>query len=91
MGAVHRLPGRGDVFADVRGERRAMRVTHHVDAGVIVISFWHGERCTGTFRMPLADAGRLIALLAGELTARLAAGEQGGTEQVTPRAADPTR
>jgi hypothetical protein len=58
---------RSAVFADPRGQGRSMRVTHHPVAGVAVFSQWHDDRCISTFRLPVADADRLIALLAQAL------------------------
>jgi hypothetical protein len=37
--------------------------THPVDS-TMVISLWQGDVCTGTFRLPAADAARLISTLA---------------------------
>ena len=72
MGAVRRLPARRDVFLDQRGPDRGLRVTTHPDQGVVVLSIWHGERCAATFRLPVEDSARLIAVLAGGLADQLA-------------------
>jgi hypothetical protein len=40
-----------------------MAVSAHPTQGLVVISLWQGDTCTGTFRLPLADASRLIAAL----------------------------
>jgi hypothetical protein len=63
-----KLHRRGDVFIDVRGGDRGMRVSYHQDAGVLVISLWSGRTCRATFQLAGAEAGRLSALL-GEISA----------------------
>jgi hypothetical protein len=65
MAEVLPLPNLGDVFADVRAEDRAMRVSYHPDADVLVISLWSGRTCRATFQLPGHDVGRLSTLLAG--------------------------
>lgn len=51
-------------FYDNRSAARRMGVSVHPDQGVFVISFWQGDSCTGTFRMPLAGADAVITVLA---------------------------
>jgi hypothetical protein len=63
MAEVLPLPNLGDVFADVRAEDRAMRVSYHPDADVLVISLWSGRTCRATFQLPGRDLGRLSTLL----------------------------
>src|SRR6184192_1593539 len=57
------LPRLGEVFFDVRGESRTMRLSWYADTGVAVFSIWQGSTCTGTFRLPIADLPRMIATL----------------------------
>jgi hypothetical protein len=57
------LPRAGEVFFDVRGEARTMRLSWYADSAVAVFSIWQGNRCTGTFRLPFADLDRMIATL----------------------------
>jgi hypothetical protein len=64
MAEVVPLPNPGDVFTDVRGGDRGMRVSYHQDAGVLVISLWSGRTCRATFQLAGAEASRLAALLA---------------------------
>lgn len=52
MTAATPLPRKGDVFFDARGSERALRLSRHPDAGVIVLSIWQGGVCQGTFRLP---------------------------------------
>jgi hypothetical protein len=68
MGEVRSMPVRGDVFADARGGDRTMRVSHHVDQGVIVLSLWLGPVCRASFRLVADDVDRLVAALSGVAT-----------------------
>jgi hypothetical protein len=57
------LPAAGEVFLDARGGDRALRLSWHDEAGVVVLSLWSGGTCTGSFRLPLADLPALVAAL----------------------------
>ena len=57
------MPAVGDLFTDVRGGDRRMRVSYHGDRGVVVVSLWAGEVCRGSFRMAAEDVRGLISLL----------------------------
>jgi len=57
------LPREGEVFFDVRGEARSMRLSWYADSGVAVFSIWQGNRCTGTFRLPFVDLARMVQTL----------------------------
>src|SRR6266581_2365364 len=57
------LPRLGEVFFDVRGNSRSMRLSWYADTGVAVLSIWQGGMCTGTFRVPIADLPRLVDAL----------------------------
>jgi hypothetical protein len=69
MGGVTALrPGgspRRALFTDARGA--GLRVTWHAEHDLVVLSLWRDDRCIGTFRMPLAEAGRLTAFLTDHL------------------------
>jgi len=68
------LPATGEVFLDARGSDRALRATWHFDADLLILSFWHGNVCTGSFRMPADQVPELIELLeSGCKTARVVA------------------
>ena len=60
MANVHRLPT-GENFVDDRGV--GFRATWHADDGVIVLSIWHDEQCTASFRLPDSEAARLAGML----------------------------
>ena len=57
------LPRLGEVFFDVRGSSRSMRLSWYSDTGVAVFSIWQGGTCTGTFRLPLDDLPRMVEAL----------------------------
>jgi hypothetical protein len=57
------LPRLGEVFFDVRGHSRTMRLSWYADTGIAVFSIWQGGVCTGTFRLPIADLSRMIEIL----------------------------
>lgn len=59
MGEVLPIPSLGEVFADVRGEDRTLRVSFHADRGVVVVSLWAGPVCRGSFRLAAGDIERL--------------------------------
>src|SRR5258705_9699678 len=57
------LPRLGEVFFDVRGNSRSMRLSWYADTGVAVFSIWQGGTCTGTFPLPMDDLARMIEAL----------------------------
>ena len=70
------LPRLGEVFFDVRGSSRSMRLSWYSDTGVAVFSIWQGGTCTGTFRLPIDDLPRMVeALQRGPRGAALPAGD----------------
>lgn len=63
MSPVTPLPVAGEVLLDARGPGRALRVSWHDEAGVVVLSVWSGETCTATFRLPVEDVPQLVNVL----------------------------
>lgn len=69
MAAVRPLPARGSIFLDSRGGDRALRISCHLDDrvsgedGVVVLSLWRDNLCTGTFRLAVDDVPEMIATL----------------------------
>jgi len=63
MGEVRPIPTLGGVVRDVRGAGRALRVSWHHEAGLVVLSLWDGPRCTGTVRIAAADVPALVEAL----------------------------
>ena len=71
------LPRLGEVFFDVRGSSRSMRMSWYSDTGVAVFSIWQGGTCTGTFRLPIEDLSRMVeALQRGPRGAGLPTGDR---------------
>jgi hypothetical protein len=74
------LPASGDAFLDARGGGRALRVSWHPEAGVVVLSVWRGRECVASFRLAAEDVPALVDVLRTGLDAaydalRPAAGE----------------
>jgi hypothetical protein len=57
------LPRLGEVFFDVRGSARSMRLSWYADTGVAVFSIWQAGTCTGSFRLPMGELERMIETL----------------------------
>ena len=78
MGEVYPMPTMGDVFTDVRGDGRTMRVSYHENREVIVVSLWAGATCRGSFQLAADEVTRLAALLS----------QVGGTAPTMPAPGD---
>jgi len=63
------LPRHGAVLLDPRGEDRALRVSWHPEADVVVLSQWRDNLCAGTFRLPVEEVPVLIEALRSGLAA----------------------
>jgi len=71
LAATAALPTQGEVFDDVRGQDRTLRVSWHGADGVVVLSMWRRAECTGSFRLPVSDLPDLLrALTDGPLGSR---------------------
>jgi hypothetical protein len=85
------LPRLGEVFFDVRGHSRSMRLSWYADTGVAVFSIWQGGKCTGTFRLPIDDLPRMVEILQRgpqSPRSRGSGGRSAGWEPGPPEAAD---
>jgi hypothetical protein len=75
-------------FHDTRSPARRMGVSTHPVDSTVVISFWQGDACTGTFRLPVEEAARLISTLgyamADALPSPSSDSDHGGTADITP-------
>lgn len=69
MAITRPLPQTGSVFFDPRGDDRALRVTWHAEAGVVVLSLWRDNVCSGSFRLPASEVPQLIDMLRASLDA----------------------
>jgi hypothetical protein len=67
MATARPLPETGQVYLDARGGDRALRVSWHTESGLVVLSLWHGNVCSGSFRLAVDEVPDLIALLRGGL------------------------
>ncbi len=70
-----RWPRRRDIVLDERGEGRALRVTWHHEASVVVLSVWRQDRCSGTVRVAAEDVPQLVAALTRGLADGYASGD----------------
>lgn len=57
------LPTSGAAFLDTRGGSRALRVSWHTEADVVVLSLWRAGICAGTFRLGIDEVPDLIDAL----------------------------
>jgi len=67
MPAARPLPESGSIFLDARGGDRALRVSWHHESGLVVLSLWRDNVCSGSFRLAVDEVPDLIALLRGGL------------------------
>lgn len=63
MPAARPLPETGSIFLDARGQDRALRISWHQEAAVVVLSLWRDNLCTGSFRLAVDEVPDLIDLL----------------------------
>jgi hypothetical protein len=67
MNAARPLPAVGSIFLDARGDERALRVSWHPEADLVVLSLWRDNVCAASFRLAVDEVPDLIALLRGGL------------------------
>ena len=66
MPAARPLPRTGSIYLDSRGPDRVLRLSWHQEAGVVVLSLWRDNVCSGSFRLAVDDVPDMIdALRAG--------------------------
>jgi hypothetical protein len=63
MTTARPLPATGEIFLDARGGNRALRVSWHQEAELVVLSLWRDNVCAGSFRLAVDEVPRLIDLL----------------------------
>jgi hypothetical protein len=63
MTAARPLPQTGAIFLDARGGGRALRVSWHTEAGLVVLSLWRDNVCSGSFRLAVDEVPELISML----------------------------
>ncbi|WP_460367534.1 hypothetical protein [Actinocorallia lasiicapitis] len=84
MSSATPLPRTGEVFFDARGDQRAMRLSWHPDADVMVLSLWNQGTCTATFRLAAAEIAGFIEALAQGLPQ-----QPRGRRHAVPQPAEP--
>ena len=57
------LPATGSIFLDARGGDRALRVSWHHEAGLVVLSLWRENACACSFRLAVDEVPDLIEML----------------------------
>ena len=57
------MPDRVEYFLDTRGDARALRVSWHHEADVVVLSMWRGGECVSSFRLAIDEVPELIEML----------------------------
>jgi hypothetical protein len=63
MNAARPLPAVGSIFVDARGDERALRVSWHPEADLVVLSLWRDNVCAASFRLSVDEVPELIELL----------------------------
>ena len=63
MSAARPLPALGSIYLDARGGDRALRVSWHSEADLVVLSIWRDNVCTASFRLSLDEVPELIDML----------------------------
>lgn len=58
----------GSWFTDERSPHRNLRVNVHDEDGLVVLTTWRNNRCIGSIRLTMGEAGRLAQALVGGLT-----------------------
>lgn len=61
------LPAAASIFLDARGADRALRVSWHTEADLVVLSMWRENVCVGSFRLAVDEVPALIAFLSSGL------------------------
>jgi hypothetical protein len=69
MPAARPLPETGSIFLDARGDDRALRVSWHQEAEMVVLSLWRDNVCTSSFRLAVDEVPQLIGTLRDALDA----------------------
>ena len=83
MGELLPLPRVGDLFADVRGDDRTMRISRHEEQGLVVVSLWAGKVCRASFRLSVDEVPRLIEALDGRTPQLAATPDPTGTQPLS--------
>jgi hypothetical protein len=60
MAKARPLPETGSIFLDTRSDERALRLAWHPENGVVVLSLWRDNVCTGSFRLAVDEVPEMI-------------------------------
>jgi hypothetical protein len=63
MATARPLPETGSIYLDARGSGRALRVSWHPEADVVVLSLWRDNVCAGSFRLRVEEVPDVIEVL----------------------------
>ena len=63
MSAARPQPVLGSIYLDARGDERALRVSWHSEADLVVLSLWRDNLCAASFRLSVDEVPDLIELL----------------------------
>ena len=63
MTTARPLPETGSIFLDARSDDRALRVSWHHDGGLVVLSLWRDNVCSGSLRLTVDEVPELIDML----------------------------
>jgi len=83
MTAVSPVPEGVECFLDTRGDARALRVSWHAEADVVVLSMWRGNECVSSFRLAIDEVSELIEVLRAGLDHAYDAVRLAGTAATT--------
>jgi len=61
------VPAAASIFLDARGAERALRVSWHTEADLVVLSMWRENVCVGSFRLAIEEVPDLIGFLSAGL------------------------
>jgi hypothetical protein len=61
------VPAAASIFLDARGADRALRVSWHTEADLVVLSMWRENVCVGSFRLAIDEVPDLIGFLSAGL------------------------
>jgi hypothetical protein len=63
MSPARPLPELGSIHLDARGSDRALRVSWHSEADLVVLSIWRDNVCAASFRLSIEEVPELIEML----------------------------
>lgn len=61
------VPAAASIFLDARGADRALRVSWHTEADLVVLSMWRENVCVGSFRLAIDEVPVMIGFLSAGL------------------------